>query len=460
MSFRHSLTGLAMLVVALGPGSRIASAENGPYSIQDAGPPAGIAYGLNKDALVVGAAGDAWTSLAFQTAFGQGPQWLVGLDTAGGDVALGVHDDGWSVGSSLSSFSRKPVVFIAGSATQLLPDTMYGEATAVNRHGAIAGYMYDGGFVLRAAVWSPGGSAQLLSDHTAWAFAINDGGVVTGQVMTVPGSGVPFRWEPGVGFESLPTLGGTSALGRGINNAGDVVGESYRLNSFSRVAAWWKPSEDDVVDLGTLGGSESSASDVNNHGQIVGWSLNASGQRRAFLYSNGEMVDLNTLLEPGSGWVLLSANAINDAGQITGEGLLGDDVRAFLLTPPVNSDTTPPVISAATASPGSIWPPRHQMVDVEVSVSATDDSGEPPACRLTGISASEPDNGVGDGDTLGDALVTGPLSAQVRAERSGPLGSRIYALALECVDGSGNAAEGSATVVVGDATAAKSRKKK
>lgn len=460
MSFRHSLTGLAMLVVALGPASRVARADNGPYSIQDAGPPAGIAYGLNKDALVVGAAGDAWTSLAFQAAFGQGPQWLTGLDTAGGDAALGVHDDGWSVGSSLSAFSRKPVLFSAGIATQLLPDTMYGEATAVNRHGVIAGYMLDAGFVLRAAVWSPGGDAQLLSDQTAWAFAISDGGVVTGQVMPAPGTGVAFRWEPGVGFEPLPTLGGTSAIGRGINNRGDVVGESYRENGFSRIAAWWKTSDDEVVDLGTLGGLESSATDVNNHSQIVGWSLNAVGERRAFLYTNGVMVDLNTLVEPESGWVLRSANAINDAGQIAGEGQFGEDVRAFLLTPPVNSDTTPPVISAAIASPGSVWPPRHQMVDVEVSVSATDDSGEVPECRLVRISASEPDNGVGDGDTVGDAVVTGVLTAAVRAERSGPAGSRLYWLVVECADGSGNAAQSAATVVIGDAAAAKSRKKK
>lgn len=460
MSFRHSLTGLAMVVVALGPASRVARADNGPYSIQDAGPPAGIAYGLNKDALVVGAAGDAWTSLAFQTAFGQGPQWLAGLDTAGGDAALGVHDDGWSVGSSPWEFSRKPVQFTAGIATQLLPDTPYGEATAVNRHGVIAGYMYDAGFVLRAAVWSPGSDAQLLGGQTAWAFAISDGGVVTGQVMPAPGTGAAFRWEPGVGFEALPTLGGTSAIGRGINNLGDVVGESYRENGFSRIAAWWKPSDDEVVDLGTLGGPESSATDVNNHGQIVGWSLNAGGERRAFLYTNGVMVDLNTLLEPESGWVLLSANAINDAGQIAGEGQFGGDVRAFLLTPPVNSDTTPPVISAAVASPGSVWPPRHQMVDVEVSVSATDDSGEVPECRLIRISASEPDNGVGDGDTVGDAVVTGALTAQVRAERSGPAGSRLYSLEVECVDGSGNAAQSAAVVVIGDGTVAKSRKKK
>ena len=86
-------------------------------------------------------------------------------------------------------------------------------------------------------------------------------------------------------------------------------------------------------------------------------------------------------------------------------------------------------------------------------------SGETPACRLTGVTTSEPDNGVGDGNTAEDAVVTGALTARVRAERSGPLGARIYTLAVECVDGSGNAAQGAATVVVGDASGAASKAK-
>lgn len=446
MSFRHSLTGLAMLVVALAPGSRIASADNGPYSVQDAGPSGNaIGRGVNAAGAVVGTSDLG----AFRTAFGGGPELLPGLAdpaAAAPVFAYGVHDAGWAVGSS----GFRPVRF--GSGAELLqPAPAMGEAVAVNAGGDAAGYATFTGF--RAYVWLAGGAAghELALGQFSMASAINDGRVVTGQVATGVGQGAAFRWVVNGAAEALPTLGGTSGAGRGINNAGDIVGESFREGETLRIAAWWKPNND-VADLGTLGGAESSATDVNNHGQIVGWSFDAIGQRRAFLYANGAMVDLNTLLEPGSGWVLLSANAINDAGQITGEGLVGDDVRAFLLTPPVNSDTTPPVIASAVASPGSVWPPRHQLVDVAVSVSASDDSGDAPTCRLTGISASEPENGVGDGDTVGDAFVTGPLTAQVRAERSGPAGSRVYTLAVECVDGSGNAAQGVATVVIGEAS--------
>ncbi len=45
------------------------------------------------------------------------------------------------------------------------------------------------------------------------------------------------------------------------------------------------------------------------------------------------MIDLNTLIDPASGWILTSARDINDAGQITGTGLFDGQPRAFLLTP-------------------------------------------------------------------------------------------------------------------------------
>ena len=176
-----------------------------------------------------------------------------------------------------------------------------------------------------------------------------------------------------------------------------------------------------MVELGTFGGATSSARDINNHGQIVGFAQDGSGAFRAFLSDAGAaMVDLNTLLPADSGWVLLSANAINDAGQIVGEGTFNGDPRAFLLTPPVASDTTPPVVSSVTTTPNNIWPPKHQMVDVTVGVVASDDSGETPVCAVVSVASSEPSDAGGDGNTSADTEVVGPTQVRVRAERSGP----------------------------------------
>ena len=46
------------------------------------------------------------------------------------------------------------------------------------------------------------------------------------------------------------------------------------------------------------------------------------------------MLDLNDLIAPGSGFTLVQAEAISDAGYITGFGRSSDGVtHAFLLTP-------------------------------------------------------------------------------------------------------------------------------
>jgi PEP-CTERM motif len=49
-------------------------------------------------------------------------------------------------------------------------------------------------------------------------------------------------------------------------------------------------------------------------------------------------VDLNTLIDPLSGWELLDAAEINVAGQITGQGLIGGEYHAFLLSPTLLGD--------------------------------------------------------------------------------------------------------------------------
>ena len=40
----------------------------------------------------------------------------------------------------------------------------------------------------------------------------------------------------------------------------------------------------------------------------------------AFLYTRGRAYDLNSLLPPTSGWTIVSAIAINDSGEIIGQG--------------------------------------------------------------------------------------------------------------------------------------------
>jgi probable HAF family extracellular repeat protein len=88
-------------------------------------------------------------------------------------------------------------------------------------------------------------------------------------------------------------------------------------------------------DLGTLGGTKSDALGINQKEQVVGVSyISGDSDYHAFLWTAlSEMVDLNTLIDPAAGWVLTDATAINDVGQIVGQGYAGGQTRAFLLTP-------------------------------------------------------------------------------------------------------------------------------
>ena len=49
-----------------------------------------------------------------------------------------------------------------------------------------------------------------------------------------------------------------------------------------------------VTDLGTLGGLYTQGLSINNAGQITGQSYTANGARHAFLYSSGQMQDLES----------------------------------------------------------------------------------------------------------------------------------------------------------------------
>ncbi len=88
-------------------------------------------------------------------------------------------------------------------------------------------------------------------------------------------------------------------------------------------------------------GWRSHARDISNRGVVVG-SFDAadlpageSSRPRAFLHTCGGQRDLNDQIPADAGWVLESANAINEAGQIAGRAVSADGQsrRAFRLDP-------------------------------------------------------------------------------------------------------------------------------
>ncbi len=110
-------------------------------------------------------------------------------------------------------------------------------------------------------------------------------------------------------------------------------------------------------------------------------------------------------------------------------------------------DTTPPSTPTLSVTPSVLGPPNHKMVGVTVSARSTD-TVSAVACSITEVTSNEPDNGLGDGDTVNDIGPISGLATSLRAERSGEGAGRIYSLTVGCHDASGNASSSSVNVTV------------
>ena len=171
--------------------------------------------------------------------------------------------------------------------------------------------------------------------------------------------------------------------------------------------------------------------------------------------------DIHVLLDAGlyrlSGGVWSQVGpAAPQSGSSYAAIFAGNDIHAIggcstehyaLAVSPVVADTTAPTIASVTPSIAVLNPPNHKMVPVTISVAATDDTDANPVAQIVSVTSNEPDDGLGDGDTPGDIVITGPLSVQLRAERSGKGSGRVYTITVAVSDSSGNVATGTTTVV-------------
>ncbi len=114
-------------------------------------------------------------------------------------------------------------------------------------------------------------------------------------------------------------------------------------------------------------------------------------------------------------------------------------------------DTTSPQLSFSL-TPDTLWPPNHKLVEVKAGIRVADNCDPAPPVWLTTIASNEPDNGLGDGDTVNDiqgaVLGTDDRSFQLRAERSGKGSGRTYTVTYEATDASLNRTSASQVVRV------------
>jgi probable HAF family extracellular repeat protein len=160
-----------------------------------------------------------------------------------------------------------------------------------------------------------------LGGTSGQPIAMNNRGQVVG-VSNLPGDLTfhPFLSNNGKKMKDLGTFGGDTGEADSVNDAGEVVGVADFPGNQLHDAFLWKKGK--MKDLGNLG-KTSHAYKINSRGQIVGGSrINDAGEIHAFLWENGgPMVDLNTLIPPGSPLQLTFGFSMNDRGEIAGTGV-------------------------------------------------------------------------------------------------------------------------------------------
>jgi uncharacterized membrane protein len=133
--------------------------------------------------------------------------------------------------------------------------------------------------------------------------------------------------------------GDWSSMANGMNDYGYVVGVSNPPFG-SRPVIWSNDAAHTPSALPVLPGDNyGSANAINNLGQILGFSYYgtpgtwAATPQRQVIWRDGGVFELQSLLDPASGWTIANATAINNRGQIVGVGVRNGVGSAILLTP-------------------------------------------------------------------------------------------------------------------------------
>lgn len=300
--------------------------------------------------------------------------------------AMAINNQNQIIGDAMDYINVLAVSFCEAGSPLILSDE-YSQAFALNDNGVIAGHIDH-----YAAVLDAGGQGQhsIIGPEHSHLFAVNNSSQAVGHIagqatlfnLQDPAGFLPlgyissFKYTCAIsinhtgmivgystnsdefyypGIDSCPVLfdpsgngynthlGSASTKGAAldINNAGIIAGEVRLPGQLDvyHAAVYDASNPESLLDLGCIvNGIQydvSIANAINARGQIVGDADGPAGWIAVLFDPSGQgnNMNLNTLIDPGSGWRLHRAWDINDYGWIVGEGDINGASHAFLLTP-------------------------------------------------------------------------------------------------------------------------------
>lgn len=310
----------------------------------------------------------------------------INTDTDGSvfSSAVAINDSGLTVGTSGvytpggTWKGNRAVKWLPNSSTPVeLPITVFNQSAsgfsntfgvALNNAGAIVGTTegYDNNQQFagkRAIRWKPNNTYAVLnplgynaSNQTMCeAVDINEAGVTVGvsdkydyndNQKFVGRRAVRWAYDT-ISGQELGGLGGTDINGTtyaqvsSVSDAGLILGASNKYllgTAIGNRAVYWSTTgstaANELPHLGTsaAGITHGRAHAANADGYVVGYAEKYSGGAlvgdRAVLWKTAgadTATDLNTLLQPNSGWTLTEAKGITDTGFVTGTGTFDPD---------------------------------------------------------------------------------------------------------------------------------------
>jgi len=262
--------------------------------------------------------------------------------------ARDINDDLQIVGEMiLTGNGNRGFTWQAGEWIELAPagDGNHCGAYANNASGAVVGYRDhdEGKGDFRCGfLWADGAFTDILPTYgpTLIANDVQDRGQIVGWMGVSTPDRHAFLWDTGELTDLGVIPGGYTGSATAINRAGQIaIGGRFNPDhpsGFISGGFLWRDGM--WTDLGMLLGYDSMAvTGLNNSATVVGWcrAINSGDALDAgFVWHAGMMVKLNDLIPSELGMTIKQAEAINDAGQITGRALNAEGlVVAVLLTP-------------------------------------------------------------------------------------------------------------------------------
>jgi len=170
---------------------------------------------------------------------------------------------------------------------------------------------------------------------------------------------------------------------------------------------------------------------------MIVWTVNGAAVQTNSVTTSGPAVTTNISFIAS---LPLGTNVV----QITAANQAGNSASCSTMVDVL--DTTPPVVTAVTATPNVLWPPDHNMVAVNVEANVTD-TGGPTAWKIISVTSNEALTGRHSSHTAADWQITGEHTVKLRADRSGNAHGRVYTITVQATDERGNLSQ-PATVTV------------